>query len=118
MTPNILVIDDDEAIPLILKKVLTKFGFSVELAADGLEGVKKFDEGNFALVITDIIMPGLNGMGVVRHIRRSKKRSTPIVGISGTPWLLARGDFDAVFEKPSSIMAIVDTVQDLTCVHP
>ncbi len=112
--PNILVIDDDESILLMLTMALTKFGFSVEIASNGLEGVKKIDEGNFDLVITDIIMPGLDGIGVARHIRRSKKRFTPIIGISGTPWLLVNGDFDAVFSKPSSIMAIVDTVKTLT----
>jgi len=115
--PNILVIDDDETIPLVLAAALTKFGFNVVTAADGLEGIEKFDRGSFNLVITDISMPKLDGIGVARHIRSSEKRSTPVIAISGTPWLLKDGVFDAVFSKPFSITDIVDTVSDMTA-HP
>ncbi len=111
---NILVIDDEEAIAFMFQTALSKFGFNVEKATDGLEGIKKFDEGNFDLVITDIIMPGLDGNGVVRHIRNSKRQFTPVIGVSGTPWLLEDGHFDAVLSKPSSIITLVDTVKSLT----
>ena len=113
---NILVIDDEKSILQVLTIVLTKFGFNVETAADGLEGIKKFDEYNFDVVITDIKMPALDGNGVVRHIRNSKRRSTPVIGISGTPWLLENSDFDAVLSKPASIKTLVDTVKNIT--HP
>ncbi len=111
---NILVIDDEEAIVSMLTMALTIFGFNVETASDGLEGIKKFDEYNFDVVITDIHMPALDGNGVVRHIRNSVRQSTPVIAISGTPWLLANGDFDAILSKPSSIITLVDTVKSLT----
>ncbi|MBW1694916.1 MAG: response regulator [Deltaproteobacteria bacterium] len=113
---NILVIDDEKTIVSILTMALTKFGFNVETAGDGLEGIKKFDECNFDLVITDICMPALDGNGVVKHIRNSEKRYTPVIGMSGTPWLLVNGDFDAVLSKPTSIKTLVDTVKNVT--HP
>ncbi len=84
---NILVIDDEESILLMFQTALAKFGFNVEIATDGLEGIKKFDDGRFDLVITDILMPSLNGNGVVRHIRNFEKKYTPVIAISGTPWL-------------------------------
>ncbi len=111
---NILVIDDEESIVRITTMALSKFGFNVEKATDGLEGIKKFDEGHFDLVITDFLMPGLDGNGVVRHIRNSRRQFTPVIGVSVTPWLLEDGDFDAVLSKPSSIITLVDTVKDLT----
>lgn len=111
---NILVIDNEESILLMLTMALAKYGFNVEIAADGLEGIKKFDEDHFDLVITDILMPGLNGNGVARHIRNSEKKYTPVIAISGTPWLVKNGDFDAVLPKPTSIQTLVDTVKTLT----
>ena len=113
---NVLIIDDEKSILHVLTMALTRYGFGVETAADGLEGIKKFDEGNFDAVITDIIMPALNGNGVVKHIRNSEKRYTPVIGISGTPWLLADGDFDAVLSKPTSIKTLINTVKNVT--HP
>lgn len=111
---NILVIDNEESILLMITMALAKFGFNVEIAADGLEGIKKFDEGRFDLVITDILMPGLNGNDVARHIRNSEKKYAPVIAISATPWLIENGDFDAVLPKPVSIQTLVDTVKKLT----
>ncbi len=111
---SILVIDDEEAIVLMLTMALTRYGFTVDIATDGLLGIKKFDEGEFDLVITDIRMDGLDGIGVVRHIRNSQKHLTPTIGISGTPWEFEKGDFDAVLSKPFSIQPLIDTVKNLT----
>jgi len=111
---HILVIDDEEVIALMITHALTKFGFDIAIAADGIEGLKKFEEGDFDLVITDIRMPGLDGNSLSRHIRRSNKKLTPIIGISGTPWLLMDRNFDAVLSKPFSIKTLVDTVKNLT----
>ncbi len=111
---NILVIDNEESILLMITMALAKFGFDVEIAADGFEGIKKFDEGRFDLVITDILMPRLNGNGVARHIRNSEKKYTPVIAISGTPWLVKNSDFDAVLPKPTPIQTLVDTVKSFT----
>jgi len=111
---NILVIDNEESILLMITMALAKSGFNVEIAADGLEGIKKFDEGRFDLVVTDILMPGLNGNGVARHIRNSEKKYTPVIAISGTPWRINVEDFDAVLLKPTSIQTLIDTVKNLT----
>ena len=113
---DILVIDDEKSIVLIIAAALTKFGFNVEKATNGLEGIKKFDEGYFDLVITDLRMPGLDGNGVVRHIRNSERQSTPVVSISATPWYLQSDDFDAFLLKPFSIKTLIDTVNELTAI--
>ncbi|MBW1753100.1 MAG: response regulator [Deltaproteobacteria bacterium] len=110
---NILVIDDEESIVIMITMALARYGFNVEIAADGIEGINKFDEGCFDLIITDIRMPGINGNGVVQHVRNSDKHFTPVIGISGTPWLLEDADFDAVLQKPFTIKTLVDTVYNL-----
>jgi len=111
---KILVIDDEEQIILMLTMALSKYGFNVEIASNGAEGIKKFDEGCFDLVITDICMPGLSGNDVVKYVRNSEKYFTPVIGISGTPWLLEDASFDAVFAKPFSIEGLVEAVNSLT----
>jgi two-component system response regulator VanR len=68
---TVLVIDDENGILQLLRQALTKFGHNVETAADGQEGIRKFDDGSFDIVITDIRMPGIAGNGVVKHIRNS-----------------------------------------------
>jgi DNA-binding response OmpR family regulator len=111
---KILVIDDEEQIVLMLTMVLSKFGFDFEIATNGVEGIKKFDEGCFDLVITDICMPGLDGNDVVKYVRNSKKYCTPVIGITGTPWLPEDAHFDAVFTKPFSIEDLMEAVSSLT----
>lgn len=110
---NVLVIDDEESIVLMITMALAKYGFDVKIAANGLEGIKKFDQGCFGLVITDICMPGLDGNLVADHIRNSGRKHTPIIGISGTPWLIEKDNFDVVFYKPFSLKTLISVVQQL-----
>jgi DNA-binding response OmpR family regulator len=78
-----------------------------------LRDIWKGEKSNFDLVITDLQMPGIDGNGVVRHIRNSKRRTTPVVGLSGTPWLLEQSNFDAILQKPTSIKTLVATVKSI-----
>lgn len=111
---RILVIDDEKAILDVVQIALTRAGFGVETAANGHKGIQKFDEDHFDVVITDILMPGANGHSIVQHIRNSARSSTPIIGFSGTPWLLNSGDFDVVFTKPFPLKDLVDATQNLS----
>lgn len=111
---NVLVIDDEKAISQILSHALNRFGYNVDTANSGTDGISKFDTEPFDLVITDICMSGVDGNGVARHIRSSPRKKTPIIGISGTPWLMEEGDFDAVLPKPFSLKKLADTVKGLT----
>lgn len=110
---NILVIDDEEVLSRTLSRALNRIGFNVDTAKDGIEGIVKFNNEIFDLVITDIRMPGADGIDVVRHIRDSLRKTTPVVGISGTPWLLEKGEFDVVLPKPFSLKTLTDTVRSL-----
>ena len=111
---TILVIDDEKGILRVIEEALTKFGHQVELAADGYEGIQKFDDGSYDIVITDLRMPGLDGKGVVQHIRKSHKNSIPIIGISGTPWLIQDSGFDVVLPKPFPLLDLVESVNKIT----
>jgi len=115
---TVLVIDDEKGILQIMRQALTKFGHNVETAADGQEGIRKFDDGSFDIVITDIRMPGIDGNGVVKHIRNSDKQSIPVIAISGTPWLMESNAFDMVLTKPFPLKKLVESIGSLVTVPP
>jgi len=111
---NILVIDDERPILDLIRLALTSAGFEVEIASDGQEGIQKFEDGQFDLVITDMQMPGIDGRGVVKHIRNSAKPDTPTIGWSGTPWLFENSELDSVLKKPFSLKDLFSSIQDLS----
>ncbi len=113
---TVLVIADEKGILQIIRQALTKFGYSVETAMDGQEGIRKFDHGSFDIVITDIRMPGIDGNGVVKHIRKSDKQSVPVIAISGTPWLMENNAFDMVLAKPFPLKKLVESIGSLVTV--
>jgi len=116
---RVLIIDDDEAICNLLLYAFSRNDIDAEIATDGREGLDRFHQEHFDLVITDMLMPGINGNHVARQIRSSTRPDTPIIGISATAWLLDRKDFDVVFEKPMSIHSLLEAVIDLTSAcHP
>lgn len=110
---TILVIDDEKGITSLIREALSMFGYDVEIAVDGQEGIRKFESSTYDLVITDICMPGLDGNSVARHIRNSDRKSTPIIGMSGTPWLLDKGDFDMVISKPFPLKMLIESMKKL-----
>lgn len=74
---QLLVMEDDEDIQDILKNYLTAEGYAVTLADDGVEGIAKFREGAFDLVLLDIMMPKIDGFGVCELLR--KQSDVPII---------------------------------------
>ena len=110
---TILVIDDEKGILQLIRQALTRFGHKVETAVNGQEGIEKFDDGNFDIVITDIRMPGVDGNGVVKHIRNSDRQSIPVIAISGTPWQSEANNFDMVLPKPFPLKTLVDSIGSL-----
>lgn len=77
MNSSILVIEDDSNIQELISEFLSAEGYQVDTANDGLEGIQKFKQGSYNLVILDIMMPNLDGYGVCKMIRKSS--SVPII---------------------------------------
>ena len=79
---SILVIDDDEPIRELLRAILEREGYRVLEAPDGDEGLKQFTETPTDLVITDLIMPGKEGIETIRDLRQ-KFPGVKIIAVSG-----------------------------------
>jgi two-component system sensor histidine kinase and response regulator WspE len=80
---SILVVDDSITVREVERQLLANQGYLVEVAVDGMEGWNLVREGRFDLVISDIDMPRLNGLDLVRKIKEDARlQSIPVVIVS------------------------------------
>ena len=87
MTPNILVVEDEDSLATLLQYNLEKEGYAVSLAGDGEEALMQVDERLPDLVVLDWMLPKVSGIEVCRRLRqRSETRNVPII------MLTARGE--------------------------
>lgn len=75
---KILVIEDEKLLADSIKEMLKRKGFEVEVVYDGESGAEYAELGVYDLLILDVMMPGMDGYQVARHVR-SKRCSTPIL---------------------------------------
>lgn len=94
---RILIIEDEAGIARFVELELKHEGNEVEKAVDGREGLDKALSGSFDLILLDVMLPGLNGMEVLRRLRQEK--DTPVI------MLTAR---DAVMDKVAGLDAGAD----------
>jgi len=66
---KILVLEDEPAVQMLIKKQLTAQGFEVTVASDGLDGLMKLESANPDLIVCDVMMPNLDGMEFVKAIK-------------------------------------------------
>ncbi|MDQ3653149.1 MAG: response regulator transcription factor [Acidobacteriota bacterium] len=86
---RVLVIDDDVELCELVTEYLEPEGFSVDVAEDGLEGVERALAEAYAIIVLDVMLPGINGFEVLRRIRAESR--TPVL------MLTARGaDVDRI----------------------
>jgi two-component system cell cycle response regulator len=79
---SILVVDDEQAICDILSEALDHMGHRVETARDGVEAIERIEEGNFSIVITDMMMPRMDGMELIKYLVKDRK-GIDIIAITG-----------------------------------
>jgi DNA-binding NtrC family response regulator len=79
---RILLIDDDDTLRATVRDMATALGHSVETSGDGASGLKILRRDRFDLVITDVLMPGTDGFGVVKTIDR-ETLDLPVIAMSG-----------------------------------
>ena len=63
-----LVVDDDAGIRLLVRRILMKERFDVDLASDGAEAIEKIIANDYAVIILDLMMPRIDGITVVRYL--------------------------------------------------
>ncbi|RLL47888.1 DNA-binding response regulator [Oceanobacillus piezotolerans] len=78
MSQRILIVDDERSIVTLLNYNIERAGFTTDVAYDGLEAVKKCENNDYDLIVLDLMLPGMDGMEVCKHLR-SSKIDTPIL---------------------------------------
>ncbi len=110
---TILVVDDDPDVLSTVVKQLEYLGYDVITASDGMEGMKKLDEGEYDLVITDIVMPFISGVGVVTAVKE-KMPHVPVIAMTGygkEPEAAAmEKKADEVLAKPIKMAVLKETI--------
>ena len=82
MSALILIIEDDDVLRPLLRRMLEKEEYSVEIATNGKEGIDKAEELKPDLLITDIMMPEMNGIAAIMELK-NKHPKIKIIAMSG-----------------------------------
>jgi CheY-like chemotaxis protein len=117
--PVILLIDDEETFRAALRQFLSRAGYDVVEAANGLEAIKSFRERPADMVITDIIMPEKEGIETLIELRQDLP-DVKMIAMSGGGWYGTEIDFDMAkklgartLDKPFTLQELLDMVQEL-----
>lgn len=70
MSASILTVDDSASIRLTTRVALSTAGYQVTEAVDGLDGISKLNAGQFDLIVTDLNMPRMDGLTMIRELRK------------------------------------------------
>ena len=122
MSKSILVIDDEEMVTVSMKKLLKKAGYEVDTSNNGTDAMKKIKESNFDRIISDIRMPGEDGIEIVKKIRaylldnkKEKIREILITGYASEDKYKSAVELQvrAYINKPFDITELLQTVKDI-----
>lgn len=119
--PRILIADDDEDLCEMVRLVLEKAGYEVDLAADGEQAIQAYKRRPADVLITDLFMPVRDGLETVQFFR-SRYPALRIIAISGGGYSGQKTDHlavarvagaDVVFRKPFDVARLVEAVRKL-----
>ncbi|MCW1924508.1 response regulator [Luteolibacter arcticus] len=122
-TARILLVDDEPAVLQVLRQALLAEGFEVEIAANGREAVERVKERLFDLVLTDLIMPEMDGIQTILALR-AVDPFLRVIAMSGGI-MSGEGDFlplarqlgaQAVLSKPFEYGTFMESVRGALCV--
>lgn len=112
-SPKILLVEDDPAVREILATALEDEGYTVICAINGQEGLEQLSRAQPELVVTNFMMPGMDGMQMVRQLRREHD-DLPVVMFSATP--PSESDecrISAYLRKPTELSTLMETIDRL-----
>ena len=114
---TILLVDDESAILDALRAVLEDAGYGVVTAGNGAEGLARLRDSAPDLVVTDTMMPVLDGIGFVRQMKAQPDYSAiPVIMMSAARGALPKEDLPkaaSFFQKPFDLDALLTTIERL-----
>ena len=115
MNEKVLIVEDEEKIARFMEMELAYEGYGVAKAFDGRTGLELARSGGFDIIILDIMLPGLNGMEVLRRIRRSS--SVPVIMLTARDTIVDKvtgldGGADDYMTKPFEIEELLARIRN------
>jgi CheY-like chemotaxis protein len=111
---RVLVVDDEPAIRALVTKIVERAGHPVVGARDGAEAIEKLEQEDYAVIVLDLMMPNVDGYGLIEHIKNSPRRRPAIIVISaGDSAMLRRLDgsvVHSILRKPFDIDVLGDLI--------
>ena len=114
---TILIIDDHNATRRMLRTALIHAGYTVVVAATGVDGLEQCQEHPIDLIITDILMPGTDGLTVIAILKRGRPNAKIIAmtGASGEKNFLDAAKVlgaDAIIQKPVNLSGLLEIIKE------
>jgi len=123
-TGRLLIVEDEDMVRAVAERALTRQGYKVVTAADGEEGLERLreaPEGHFDLIVSDVVMPVMDGLAMAREVRKGHP-TLPILFMSGYAEAQLRQSIDVphmhFIAKPFSVQQIVEAVGHALSVSP
>ena len=111
---RVLVVDDEPPIRALVAKIVERAGHPVEVARDGAEAIDKLEEGDFQVIVLDLMMPNIDGYALIDYLKaRSGTRPAIIVISAGDTASLRRLDgavVHSILRKPFDIDVLGDLI--------
>lgn len=111
---RVLVVDDEPAIRALVTKIVERAGHPVVGARDGADAIEKLEQDEYSVIVLDLMMPNVDGYGLIEHIKQSNRRRPSIIVISaGDSAMLRRLDgsmVHSILRKPFDIDVLGDLI--------
>ncbi len=78
-TPRILLADDDQSIRQLVCTIVKRERLPIDCVADGLEAIEKLKERQYAVILLDLMMPRMDGFGVIEYLKEHPPEHKPVV---------------------------------------
>lgn len=112
---NILLVDDDPDARNIVPRILGKSGYAVSVCSTGSDALQKLTKAKFNLVLSDLRMPGMSGVELLKHIRKNYPE-LPVILLTAVADLdsemeAARDDMQGYLRKPYTAGELTEAVR-------
>jgi CheY-like chemotaxis protein len=120
---KILIIEDEPVVWALLKRIVQEMGHEVDVASDGQKGLDMARQGSYAVIVSDLQMPGdISGLDLIRRLRAVQPQ-TPIVVVSGYPSPEALGECEKLgitdfLTKPFEMTFVRSSIEKILKAKP
>lgn len=112
---RVLIVDDDEAIRTMVERVLRRAKLEVDCAKDGCEAIEKIARNDYATILLDLMMPRLDGLGVLQFVERNRPELGRAVivmtaNVPGATDAVRAGKVSRILAKPFDLHQLLEYI--------